>query len=73
MTTSHSGGHKIVFIDNKWIYSDTKKSISEERPCIKCNRMPTKEGHDACLGHIEGVMYACCGHGVSEPITIKEK
>jgi hypothetical protein len=33
--------------------------------------MPTKEGYDACLDHIDGVSSACCGHGVEEPYTIK--
>jgi hypothetical protein len=34
-----------------------------ETICPKCNRPPTPEGHDACLGHIPGVRAACCGHG----------
>lgn len=35
--------------------------------------MPTKEGYDACLGHIAGVKSACCGHGVEEPFVIPNK
>ena len=31
--------------------------------CPHCKRPPTKEGHDACLGTLKGVKYACCGHG----------
>lgn len=32
----------------------------EEEPfwCEKC-----KEYHDACLGHLEGIAFCCCGHG----------
>ena len=40
-------------------------------PCPACNRKPVvceqcpdEPYHDACLGHIEGVRSACCGHGV---------
>jgi hypothetical protein len=32
--------------------------------------MPTEDGCDACLGHMEGVKSACCGHGVEKPYII---
>lgn len=31
--------------------------------CNRCNRPPTPEGFDACLGRLPGVKNACCGHG----------
>lgn len=31
--------------------------------CDKCKLTYGKEGHDACLGTLPGVMNACCGHG----------
>lgn len=32
--------------------------------CINCNKLPTPEGHDGCLGILPlPVMNACCGHG----------
>ena len=32
--------------------------------CAKCDRPPTPEGHDGCLGTLPGdIMNACCGHG----------
>jgi hypothetical protein len=34
---------------------------------------PTKEGYDNCLGHIEGVASACCGHGVEIPYIVKNR
>lgn len=34
------------------------------RPCKKCGKNRTPEGHDGCLGALPGVKYACCGHGV---------
>jgi len=68
MVTSFSRGHLTVWIPdkNKWIYADTKELIDEKRTCIRCGKFPTKEGHDACLGHIENVSSACCGHGIME-------
>lgn len=34
--------------------------------CQKCNKHPTEEGHDNCIGElpVSIVMNACCGHGV---------
>ena len=59
-------GNNIIFVNNEWIYEDTKLPVSEtyqERKCENCNRHITKEGHDACLGNLPGVINACCGHG----------
>jgi hypothetical protein len=42
------------------------------KPCVKCGKLPTKEGHDACLGTLPGVIDACCGHGVKEAYIIFE-
>lgn len=52
------------------MYSDTHTICDDSRPCKRCGCMPTKEGYDACLGHIEGATSACCGHGVNKPILI---
>ena len=72
MITSYKRGHKITFINNRWVYMDNKTITTKiERPCIRCERMPTKEGYDACLGKIEGVISACCGHGVEKGYIIK--
>jgi hypothetical protein len=67
MIFSHSRGHKIIFINNKWVYEDNKKPIDNKRPCKRCGKAPTSQGHDACLGHIDGMSSACCGHGVEDP------
>jgi len=32
--------------------------------------MPTPEGYDHCLGHIDGAVSACCGHGVEDPYVV---
>jgi len=62
---SHQRGHKIIY-NNDWVYADNNQSINTERPCIRCGKMPTKEGYDACLGHVKGAKAACCGHGIEE-------
>lgn len=31
--------------------------------CKHCGLRRTKQGHDGCIGELEGVMNACCGHG----------
>lgn len=71
MITSYKRGHKIIFIKGKWLYADDGSVADYERLCVRCQRMPTKEGYDACLGKIKGVKSACCGHGVTKKIIIK--
>ena len=74
MITSYSRGWEIYYDVDKevWRYSDNDQIHDDSRPCKRCGRIPTKEGHDACLGHIEGAIAACCGHGVEESYVIKE-
>ena len=69
MTKSHSRGWEIYWNGKEWRYIDNDELIDDERPCKRCGHKPTKEGYDACLGYIEGVTSACCGHGV-EPLYI---
>lgn len=52
-------------VSKEKLYIDTKTIFDDSRPCKRCGKYPTKEGYDACLGHIEGVTSICCGHGVS--------
>lgn len=68
MVYSYSRGHKIYYKDGQWFYLSDDTLIEQEKPCIRCGKMPTKEGHDACLGHIDGVKAACCGHGITESV-----
>jgi len=65
--SSHSRGWPIVFRSGRWVFADTSEPVDERRPCRRCGRPPTPEGHDACLGTIDGVTSACCGHGVEPP------
>ena len=70
MITSYKRGHKI-YLSDIWRYIDNNEPAEIKRPCIRCGRMPTKEGYDACLGYIENAVSACCGHGVEKPYIIK--
>lgn len=59
-------GHQIECKNGKCFYVDTGELTSttyKDRPCGHCGKFPTKEGHDACLGTLPGLMNACCGHG----------
>lgn len=61
-------GHEVKFNEETELhhYVDTGEiaTVPSKRPCPQCHKLPTPEGHDACLGTIEGVYAACCGHGV---------
>jgi hypothetical protein len=74
----HDFGH-VVYIDadeftvtddgnhyyQNWRYADTNELIDEapRRACPHCNLMETEDGHDPCIANLEGVEFACCGHG----------
>jgi hypothetical protein len=67
MITGYKRRHKYFHDGDKTeYYLDNKEPLEKERPCIRCGRMPTPEGHDACLGRLTGVKWACCGHGKKE-------
>lgn len=74
MIKSYRRGWEIYYDGQNWRYCDNHKLVDdEERPCKRCGRMPTAEGHDACLGHLDGVKSACCGHGVERPYVVIDK
>lgn len=53
-------------IGGRWRYVDGVLVAGPDRSCTRCGRPPTEEGHDACLGRIQGAISACCGHGVKD-------
>lgn len=65
---SYYYGHETYFDESigQSRYADTHEPIAvpSKRPCPQCHKLPTPEGHDACLGTIPGALNACCGHGV---------
>lgn len=65
-------GHSIRFDTalEVWVYSDSGEVTDYERPCAKCGELAEKGGPDPCLGLLEGVSSACCGHGVENPYKV---
>jgi hypothetical protein len=58
-------GRTIKRRNGQWVYADTGGPVGRhQRSCGRCHKLPTAEGHDACLGTLAGVRNACCGHGV---------
>ena len=51
-----------------WVYTSdgTRVSSNPERRCGHCQLPNREDGHDACLGELEGVRNACCGHGIED-------
>jgi hypothetical protein len=70
MIKSYSRGYEIYY-EGEWLYVDNNKPIDSQRQCKKCGQKPLeyKDDYvDACLGILENVSSACCGHGVEEKI-----
>ena len=74
MVKSYLRGHEIECINDEWVYSDNKQptvTTYKDRPCAKCGKKETREGHDNCLNTLIGVMNACCGHGIKKEAYIQ--
>lgn len=58
-------GNPIYDIDGIWYYSDTGDPViySKGKPCGKCDKPYTSEGHDPCIASLPYIRNACCGHG----------
>lgn len=70
---SFSRGHVIIYDGSKWVYEDDGTDAMLVRACVRCNRLPTPDGHDACLGFVPAAISACCGHGVEPPYRIDDE
>tara|TARA_R110000772_G_scaffold55_5_gene317 strand:+ start:175 stop:483 length:309 start_codon:yes stop_codon:yes gene_type:complete len=63
-------GNPIYWDDNfkEWRLIETDEicdsDVYSNLICPKCKMKPTSEGHDPCIKNLQGVKYACCGHGV---------
>jgi hypothetical protein len=55
-------GHPIIY-SGKWKYAEgpQRGKYGRERPCTHCHAV--SRDYDVCLGQLEGVATACCGHG----------
>ena len=62
--------------DDSWHYRDNNEIVpleyKDNRPCIKCQKPPTKEGYDPCMGLVPDAVAACCGHGIDEGYVMKK-
>lgn len=69
-------GHEIYWDEEfrVWHYSDDNTLVPDnpQRPCVKCDKLPTKDSHDFCIQNLPGVVNACCGHGVEDGYIIFE-
>lgn len=73
-TNSFLRGHEIYCLNNVWFYSDNDEpTVGNPRACGHCKKPDREDDHDACLGLLDGVMNACCGHGQSKESYIQFK
>lgn len=67
MVYSYDRGNKTYLDENGvWRYCEDDSVDDDSKPCVRCGKMPNPDGSDACLGHIEGAIAACCGHGAEK-------
>ena len=66
-------GHEIIKVQNVFTYKDNGVKVSDDiwRPCGFCGLKSTVDDHDGCIGTLENVMNACCGHGVVEDAYVQ--
>lgn len=66
-----SRGHLVLGVV-EWRYEDGTPHRDEERSCVVCHRtagdaLPSgDQAPDPCLGMLDGVEWACCGHGYTD-------
>ena len=73
MIESKMRGNSVFYDGTNWRYSIDKSLADDSKPCAHCRQMPTVEGYDACLGKLDGVNSACCGHGNPDDMYIMIK
>ena len=68
-------GHNIIVVNHIYYYVDTGQNVADnpDRECGHCGKSNTIEGYDGCIGKIDGVMNACCGHGSKKESYIQYK
>ena len=74
-TWTYIRGHECYwdYTEKIWKYADNDSEVDDTRACPQCNRFPTEEGYDPCIGKIEGATSVCCGHGVEDGYIIWKK
>jgi hypothetical protein len=61
-------GHEAELVNGKWAYTD---GAVGERACKHCGMAAVQGAPDFCLGSLQGVSDACCGHGDVSKAYIK--
>lgn len=68
-------GNPVIYTNDQWVYEDTGEETpgygGKTRPCAKCGKLSTLEEHDPCLGTLQGVNSACCGHGIHSEAYVR--
>jgi len=69
-------GHELIFdeVSFKYKTKDTNIDIIEnvkDIPCKCCSK--TSYNIDSCLSLNDGIIYACCGHGIEDMAYIRLK
>lgn len=74
MAKSYSRGHEIEYDENDavWYYTDNGFPLSSDRACKRCGRAPIDD-HDVCIGYVEGLSSACCGHGITRGFKMEKE
>lgn len=67
--TGHTRGHPITWDGDVWRHLDGIPA-SRERPCVSCGVLADPGAPDPCIGFLDGVTSACCGHGVTEGYVV---
>lgn len=72
MVTGYILGREIFYKNESWYYEDITEKVDYNnlRSCVRCGKVPGKNGHDSCINELPGVKYACCGHGINEGCII---
>jgi hypothetical protein len=61
-----TSGVPVVYERGEWRWEDDGQPVSDfphSHRCENCGLLPGPDGEDGCLGHLPGVITACCGHG----------
>lgn len=66
MRSGYTRGHAIRLDGRSPYFVDTGERCWDVpmRSCKHCGKPPTQQGKDGCIGVLNGVVSACCGHGV---------
>lgn len=61
----YSRGNGVFYYDHlQEAFYEDGTPFDDTRPCTKCGVACGTDDPDPCLGWLDGVDYACCGHGI---------